>query len=592
MYYQFTRAVKKRMMEVLRYSFNAHEQHKDVVGFIREKYEFRERPQKGIVIQGSSISPLSLSADNFMGTLHSHLMYARVGDHEGSFIEWVREDDRLLEESLGFPSAPGVYYLQIESTGVNPTNGCEEFQFYVDPLLTVEGEPLITFATGDEPSALLLNAPMLGRSLRLFNAAGYELLAGTALTLTADESLYIGGSPTHRNLGFPTGQVPTSALAPNSGDYTFQVGVDDEFVLRINGKTATVVFTAGTLTVEQVVDELRAAMDLANIGRSEAPLTVEGGALRIGASASLEFVDDITSPANAVFGFTEGFVPVMITGVMVQPTMPLNATFRVVVDGVEVETELTPYPQRAVIDIAAEITAGTAATSLLVGTVDAGDFAINETTGEVTFLHSFDPGEEVFADYRYPDASRGPFPLADGNCANAEAIPGAILAFGQSLKDGDIGAVVVTAEREVVADVYGGKADVSLDIDIIARDAMTRSEMADLVTLFFFQWWRERLAEEGLAIEQVSMGGESEEPYDEVGDDYYYLANLSLSMKADWELYIERPLIIRRVSPSSYGQEARWADDQDLDQRPDGVVALAELPNTVLRAAGDFERIR
>jgi hypothetical protein len=199
----------------------------------------------------------------------------------------------------------------------------------------------------------------------------------------------------------------------------------------------------------------------------------------------------------------------------------------------------------------------------------------------------------ISADYLYPEATRGPFFIGDGDFSNVDAIPGAVLAFGSSLKDGDVGAVVVTATREDVADVYGGKADVSLDFDIIARDAMSRSEVADLVVLYLFQRRRERLAEEGMALESVSMGGESEEPYDEVGDDYYYLANISIQLKADWEIHIERPLILRRVTPFTFEQDAQVASGQ-LSGRPDGfnVVTLEDLQGAVLIAGGDIERVR
>lgn len=594
MYYNFTRTVKKRIIEALRYCFNANAQYDRLVDQIREKYEWDERPQEGLVLQSASSTPLSLSADNFLGTLHSRVMFAHIEGKEGSFLEWVRENDRLLETSEGFPTAPGVYFIEIEETA--PVNGCPQFQFYVDPLIAVQDEPVITFVTGAEPGAFLLNTPLLGKSLRLFTNSGYELLSGKAFTLSAQQSLYIGGSNTHLPLGLPEGQVSVGVTAANAGDYTFTLGVDDELVFSVNGKLATVVFPAGTYTVDQVIPFIRSALDVANIGRSEAPLINDGGSLRIEGSVSLEFSSDLVSTANTVFGFSAGFVAPEITGYLAQPTVPRDATFRVEVDGVEYEVTLTPYPQRALTDILAEIQIGTAASTLTLALEDAGDFALNESTGEITFLHEFEPLTSVVADYKYPEATLGPFDIKDGGVANTDAIPGAVLAFGHSLRGGDAGAIVVTRDFEPVADVYGSKADVSLDIDVIARDHMTRSEIADLVVLYLFQQRREKLAEEGFAIEQVSMGGEAEEPYDESAEDYYYLANISISMKTDWEVYVEKPLLIRRVVPSSFGQEARIAsgDPEFQEERPDQLVAvtLDQLSNTVLHTGSEFERIR
>lgn len=589
MYHYLTRAVKKRFIETLRYCFNANAQYESIVDHIREKYEFRERPQQGVVIQGASATPISLSSDNFLGTLESHVMLAHVDDFEGSFVEWVREDDRLLQTTVGFPTSPGVYYIQLEEVS------SQDFQFYVDPLLSVMDETLITFVTGSETSAFLLNAPILGESLRIFTQGGYELISGTGLTLTASESLFIGGSDTHLALGLPEGQVSVSETSSNTGPFTFTSGVDDVFSLTINGKTATVTFTSGTaLTTDEVITELRAAFDAANIGRSESPLTNDGGNLTIGGSKSLEFLDDTTSPANTVLGFTAGFVAPTVTGLLAQPTVPSGSTFRVVVDDTVVEVTLTEAKQQSVTDIAAEISAGTSATSLVVTTQDAGDFSVDETTGEVTFLHEFEPNTTLYADYRYAQPSLGPFSIGNGNCSNNDAIPGVVLAFGNSLKDGDVVALVITEGYEEVADVYGGKVDISLEIDIIARDAMSRSEIADLITMYLFQWRRERLAEEGLAIESVSMGGESEEPYNEVGDNYYYLANVSVSLKADWELYIEKPLLIRRVTLSSFEQEARVASGAVQGETADQleVRLLSTLPNLLLNSPVGFERIR
>ena len=580
-------------METLRFCFDANPQHRDVVDHIREKYSFDERPQKGIVIQGASASPQSLSSDNYIGSLYSYLMLAKVDDYRGTALEWVREDDTAIRANGNvFPSEPGVYYVQVEE--VELAGEVNEFQFYVDPLLTIRQEPIIQFQTGTEQNAILTHAPVLENSVRLYEYPNQPLFTGTAITLTADESLELGGSGTHVALGLPTGQIPVTVTGSNTQPFTVTSGTDDVLSFELNGTAVSVTFTAGTgILADDLALEIEAAIIAAGVDGLTYSVGVSSGAVSIDADVSLSFDADLTSTANPLLGFTEGFVPVSVTGLMVEPTVPSSATFKAVVDGVDREIALLEGNQ-AVTEIANQILTGFSTTSLGVSTGDAGDYSFDPQTGEITWLRTFVPGTQVLADYRYPVATRGPYPIGVGEVANNEAIPGAVLAFGKELEDQDVMAVVVEGTRSEVADAYGGKFNVSLDIDIIARDSMTRSEMADLIVMYLWQWRRERLAEEGIIIEDASFGGESEEPYDETGDDYYYMGNVSLTLLTDWEILIARPLYIIRVTPYSFDQDAQVAAAQDgiLLDSPDGFEFSDAATIYRVDPLGGFEKLR
>ena len=138
----------------------------------------------------------------------------------------------------------------------------------------------------------------------------------------------------------------------------------------------------------------------------------------------------------------------------------------------------------------------------------------------------------------------------------------------------------------------------SVDIDIIARDPMDREQLEDLVLMQFHHYENERLAEDGLCITSVSGGGESEEVYDDNGDDYFFRSSVSVELLADWEVYYPRPLYIERIVNVSYEAEAASAGPDGTlpgftDIRPVEDLRVSEQREKDRKAAfTDRERIR
>jgi hypothetical protein len=50
------------------------------------------------------------------------------------------------------------------------------------------------------------------------------------------------------------------------------------------------------------------------------------------------------------------------------------------------------------------------------------------------------------------------------------------------------------------------------------------------------------------------MGGESEEPLDETGQDFQYMATMSVQLQADWEIHVPLPLTISYMEPQGITQ--------------------------------------
>lgn len=180
--------------------------------------------------------------------------------------------------------------------------------------------------------------------------------------------------------------------------------------------------------------------------------------------------------------------------------------------------------------------------------IEGRDYSVDYGSGAIAFLGTFAANSVVTADYRYAASSIGPVPYR-WNSADHTTLPGVVMAFGKRSEAGQKVAVVVYGDRVSVAQAYGGKFEASFDLDVIARDSYQMEEIADLLIMYLWGEKRSKLAFEGIEIVDVSMGGESEEIYDETADDSYYQASMSVQLQADWEIHIPIPLTLSRVTP-------------------------------------------
>jgi len=395
MYFRMTEQVKRRLIQSLREFWSVQPQYPDLTDHIQGKYSFRERPQYGIVLKTSSANQVQLSADNFVGTVQSHVMLARVGDYPGLSIEWVREDQLAIQRNGGsFPSAPGVYYIEVVKADapIPPYDKEDALQFYVDPLLEANDETL----TKVDDLTYQTQNPVVAGSMRLYEMPGaIQLVEGINYTLDPD-----------------TGTVSLTEPVPRNGSLS--------------------------------------------------------------------------------------------------------------------------------------------------------------------------------ADYRYAAPSIGPFPIVQMQ-ANHTAIPGAVLAFGRRVQAGDRLAVVVTARRESTALEYGGRWDLNIDFDVIARDVYAQQEIVDLTVMYLWGIARSRLSMEGIEISSVNMGGESEEAYDENADDYYYNASISVQLQADWSIHVPLAATVRRALPQTDAQirETAALTDEELAALGEAATSIRILKDLGLRAVED-----
>ncbi len=187
--------------------------------------------------------------------------------------------------------------------------------------------------------------------------------------------------------------------------------------------------------------------------------------------------------------------------------------------------------------------------------VEGQDYTVNYSTGAVTLSSTFRSyaGSTLVADYRYVEESKGPYPFRYYE-ANTTALPGVVLAFGNRAQVGDKVALVVYEDRVETAQTFGGRFDVTIDLDVLAVDPIQMGEIADFVMMTLWAVKRERLASEGLQLMDVSIGGEVEETYDETGQTFYYMVTMSAQFRTDWELDVPLPLTISNVTQDLMGK--------------------------------------
>lgn len=173
--------------------------------------------------------------------------------------------------------------------------------------------------------------------------------------------------------------------------------------------------------------------------------------------------------------------------------------------------------------------------------------------GLLTLTEPLPGNVQLVVDYRYTGEIKGPVPIYEQQ-ANNQIIPGVVLAFGTSIEPNDQMAVVVEASRTLAALAYGGRWEITVDCDVVARDVHDQREILDKSVMYLWGVARNRLSTEGIEMLSISMGGESEEQYDENGDDYFYNASFSLSCETEWEIHVPLDVIIREVDPVTAAQ--------------------------------------
>lgn len=248
-------------------------------------------------------------------------------------------------------------------------------------------------------------------------------------------------------------------------------------------------------------------------------------------AAGVYYLEILTAPTNA--GEEGSFVIDPLLTVIDEPVA-------LMMSGIETEGQLQEVPLEGTLRLYENrsilLTAGV-------------DYTL-ESHGAIRFSRNYPPHTLITADYRYPTATVGPVAFK-WNTSNATTLPGIVLAFGKRSEAGQKVAVVVYSERVDAAKAFGGKNELSFELDILARDTAQSEEIADLTNMYLWAEKKPLLEFEGIEILDVSIGGEGEDPIDETGENFQYQVNMSVQLRADWEIHIPLPLVISKIESES-----------------------------------------
>jgi len=189
------------------------------------------------------------------------------------------------------------------------------------------------------------------------------------------------------------------------------------------------------------------------------------------------------------------------------------------------------------------------------------DYRVDYLDGSIELLSRGTPRAVLTADYYWADQSIGPLPFM-WNTADFKTLPGVVLAFGKRARVGDKVAIRVYPDRTDTANAYGGKFEVSFDLDIISTDPTQTEEIADLAVMYLWGQKKADLELEGIEIVDISIGGEAEDTYDEQADLWFYNASISIQLRADWEIHVPLPLTISKVTPTTAAMDAQVTLDR------------------------------
>ena len=178
--------------------------------------------------------------------------------------------------------------------------------------------------------------------------------------------------------------------------------------------------------------------------------------------------------------------------------------------------------------------------------VEGTDYAFDPDSGIITFMTTRVVNGEattvlknskIEASYRVLGPSSGPFEIPAFDRMSNSAIPGVVIAFGRGVGLGDKHFVIVNSERVHTASEYGGKWEMTISLDVYARDTVKVEEIIDLTTSYLNTFRKSDLDGEGIALVNTNFSGESEEVFDEGTGDLYYKGSVDYNFLTEWIMH-------------------------------------------------------
>lgn len=171
-------------------------------------------------------------------------------------------------------------------------------------------------------------------------------------------------------------------------------------------------------------------------------------------------------------------------------------------------------------------------------------YDIDLNTGIVTLNRKPASGARIEASYNWVQGSLPDVEIQKG-IGRSDILTGVNLGFNEEFVEGDRAAVIVSEEKEPSSLIFGGKMAVMLQFDTRAQDTPQAEMVVDKLSETLWGVAKAELIEEGLDITNVNVGGESQEPEDETGQEWAFEFTLSAQVETEWQ---SRVPLLRRYS--------------------------------------------
>jgi hypothetical protein len=469
-----------------------------------------------ILVKSVTTSGTRLSPDYFMCTQHGRAILAKVGDKEGSFVEWVTENDKTRRT----PPA-GTYYFNVDA--VNEQT--RDVNLTVRQYRWEQGS-----GKNAEGTIVTLRAGIDGRTLTASDAH-----AGDVDVNAFEKFLY---------LLTPTQQLVLTAPGP----VTLTPNVDF-WILR---KQSAV-----------VLDKTVGGTELVNIPPSLAPFT------------DIELFDQDQYQLRKNLDYTFQGPNWIVLSPFTPPGSTITATATVKMNPA---TTIPATNPENILHVNVGPNESLAPGQIFISTTS-GDFhsATLDTNGDIIIPQLLQPGEGYRFEVRIltqdmtvvgkkyelngfkktvwdpkggaPDANTpgpGAYKLdLDVNGNTIEAIPGLVLAIGDAVVKGDQCAVIVNPELTETYEVFGSKENLTFALDCRANDYQTASDVSELLKRELLVFRRQNMEADGITIFEATRDNQGEQR-DPSGTAPRYTFTVTVSASADWKVFV--PCITRMVS--------------------------------------------
>jgi len=615
--------VKRRLIRELREAFRTHPVYEKIT--ISNKYQLDEKSKFGIIIKNSSAEQTKLSADNYLGLVSSR---AAIVNISGNAIEWVREDSRNLlnaevedvsEQADGsnrlFELSHGRLVglqqftrevMDIETTDVSAVS------VYVDnlpvPVLEINPKDGLVLLSEAPADGALVKISYYWLNLAPSGVYGVEITSANQFMV--DPLIQKGPFPLTLSSA-KVSKIFLSDSIPLSSFDDIQVLVDG---VPTSGSNFVIDDTTRTLTFTKTLDGddiqlalvgsptvLEAGTDYFLVKRQSSELlsrktsgvekildlefdTVVPGTLEIWfddnkISNQADATTDPFSTDKITFTLVDGYKVTFSTSL--PPSLRVTASYLyrdpVVRDTIPID-EVFDNSFRVMLPDA----------NIIPKSVDVWvkndllpheDFVFDTETNDLVFYAPLPEQADIKVSYYCALASEGPFDFEPYG-ANNKAIPGCILSFAKQAEVGGKQLIFVSDNPEPTAEEYGGKFRVTFSMDVVSLDPIQQEEITDLAAMYLLAL-KEKFDSEGLILEEVSIQGEAEEPYDENTTDQYYMASLGATFLTDWHLRKALPIKIRET----YVRLVASIISEEFDSRVFLTPSLYPvLDNAILRA--------